>query len=55
MNPTPHMPGSRMDTRPLLQCVLCLRRREQAGGVTQGARFICQGCVVKRIGLRSAA
>lgn len=50
MTPTPTLPGSRIDSAPLLQCVLCLRKREQAGGVIQFARFVCQGCVAKRMG-----
>lgn len=51
MNPTPTLPGSRQDTRPLLSCTRCkhskersggvefgLRKRQQAGGVIQFAR-----------------
>lgn len=40
--------GSAVDRKPLMQCVRCLQKREQAGGVVQGLRFICNGCVLKR-------
>ena len=49
MTPTPTLPGSRIDSAPLLQCVLCLRKREQAGGIVNGVRFICRDCVMKRM------
>lgn len=43
-----HLAGSSVDRKPLLQCWLCLRKRERAGGLEQGLRFICRECVAKR-------
>ena len=41
---TPIMPGSRIDTKPLMTCSRCERPSHQAGGVFIGSTFRCAGC-----------
>lgn len=49
MNPTPILPGSAVDRKPLAPCHRCGHRREQSGGIWWSGRFVCRSCVNAKV------
>jgi len=43
------LPGGLKNTRPLKECSRCNEKKEQAGGVDMGNKWICNFCWQKKL------